>query len=179
LFNECLEVRFFLVVPECSGLELIQLRFREIRFSNSVSKCVDSYQRNANMTEEQCPYCREDIKSGATICKHCRSTLKTSREVALAAAISEGLRAGVGIGVESKPISDCEALCVAKFSGHKVAMSECLDNCKAISMVRMVAEKLQRDLASALAEHVWGGGDIDPLPLERSVRDRFARGPRV
>lgn len=76
----------------------------------------------------------------------------------------------------TKPVvSACGALCHSKFEGDKARLNECLDNCKAASAIALVAEKLHRELAETIIEVIWSGGDIDPLPFEQSVRERFSR----
>jgi len=127
------------------------------------------------MKNAQCPYCKEEIKVEAMICKHCHERLYWSREEVVMAAISEKLRVAASASITIPSVSACGALCHGKFSGDKVALKECLDNCKAASFAATVAEKLQRELIITFADIVWGGGDIDPIPLEKSVRERFSR----
>jgi hypothetical protein len=121
------------------------------------------------MKSAQCPYCKEEIKADAMICKHCHERLYWSREELVMAAISERIRIAAG------SVSACGALCYAKFASNKVRLNECLDNCKAAEATAAVAERLQRELIVTFADIVWGGGDIDPVPFEKSVRERFSR----
>jgi hypothetical protein len=123
----------------------------------------------------QCPYCKEAIKADAMICKHCHERLYRSREEVVMAAISERIRIAAGASIAIPSVSACGALCYSKFSGNKVALNECLDNCKAASFAAEVAERLHRELIVTFADIVWGGGDIDPVPFEKSVRERFSR----
>ena len=127
------------------------------------------------MKSVQCPYCMEEIKADAMICKHCHERLYWSREEVLMAAISERIRIAAGALIAIPSVSACGALCHAKFASNKVRLNECLEDCKAVSATAAVAEKLQRELIVTFADIVWGGGDIDPVPFEKSVRERFSR----
>ncbi|MDH3691568.1 MAG: hypothetical protein OEU36_19170, partial [Gammaproteobacteria bacterium] len=124
------------------------------------------------MKKSNCPYCKEEIKFDALVCKHCRERLFRSREEMVMAAVSERFQAAHFVEIPS--VSRCGALCYAKFSGNKVQLQECLDNCKAATYAAEVAERMQRQLFETFADIIWGGGDIDPLPLEQQVRERFA-----
>ena len=126
------------------------------------------------MISAQCPYCKEEIKTDAMICKHCHERLHWSREELVMAVISERIRIAAGASIAIPSISACGALCHSKFAGDKVRLNECLDDCKAIEATAAVAEKLQRELIVTIADIVWGGGDIDPVPFEKSVRERFS-----
>jgi hypothetical protein len=127
------------------------------------------------MKSAQCQYCKEEIKADAMICKHCHERLFWSREELVMAAISERIRIAAGASIAIPSVSACGALCHAKFASNKVRLNECLDDCKAAEATAAVAEKLQRELIVTFADIVWGGGDIDPVPFERSVRERFSR----
>lgn len=127
------------------------------------------------MKNAQCPYCKEDIKADAMICKHCHERLYWSREELVMTAISEKIRSAVGVSITIPSVSACGALCHAKLAGSKARLNECLDDCKAAETSALVAEKLQRELIVTFADIVWGGGDIDPVPFEKSVRERFSR----
>lgn len=127
------------------------------------------------MKSAQCPYCKEEIKAGAMICKHCQERLYWSREEVVMATISERLQMVAGVSVARPSVSSCGALCYAKFARNKVALNACLDDCKAASAIAIVAERLHRELILTFADIVWGGGDIDPVPFEKSVRERFSR----
>ena len=126
----------------------------------------------------RCPYCKEEIKAEAMICKHCHERVYQSREEVVMAAISERIRISAGASIATSTVSAWEALCYAKFAGDKVALKECLDIQKAASFAAEVAERLHRELIVTFADIVWGGGDIDPIPFEKSVRERFSRPDR-
>ena len=127
------------------------------------------------MKSARCPYCKEEIKANAMICKHCHERLYWSREELVMAAISEKILKAPGISFAITSVSACGALCYAKFAGSKVRLNECLDNCKAIEAIAALAERMQRELIVTFADIVWGGGDIDPVPFEKLVRERFSR----
>ena len=126
------------------------------------------------MKNVQCQRCKEEIKADAMICKHCHERLYWTREELVMAAISERIRMIAAASVSIPSVSACGALCHAKFARDKVRLNECLDDCKAAEAVALVAERLQRELVVTFADIVWGGGDIDPVPFEISVRERFA-----
>lgn len=124
----------------------------------------------------ECPFCKEEIKEKAKICKHCHETVYRSREELIMDTIMERLQFVVRAAPITKPsVSACGALCYSKLSSDNVLLNECLDECKLASALAIIAEKLQRELVLSFAEIVWGGGDIDPLPLEKLVRDRFSK----
>ena len=79
--------------------------------------------------------------------------------------------------VISKPsVSPCKASCYAQYAKHQneVQLNECLDDCRADEAVIAVAERLHTELCDTFIDVVWKGGDIDPLPFERMVRERFS-----
>lgn len=121
-----------------------------------------------------CRYCKEEIKADALICKHCHQRLDWSREEMLMSAVSEGMRVAVVDVVSAPSGSACEAFCHAR-AGSGAPLNECLDSCKATEAVRILAERMQRELVFTFHDVIWGGGDIDPLPLERSVRQAFSQ----
>jgi hypothetical protein len=127
------------------------------------------------MKSTQCPYCREEIKAEAMICKHCHQRLYWSREEEVMAAISERIRIAAGASIAIASVSACGALCHSKFASNKARLTQCLEDCKAAEATAAVAERLQRELIVTFADIVWGGGDIDPVPFEKSVRERFSR----
>lgn len=127
------------------------------------------------MKSAQCQYCKEEIRPDAMICKHCHERLYWSREEILMAAISEKLRIVANDLITIPSVSACGALCYAKVSRNKALLNECLNDCKAAEAVAAVAEKLQKELIVTFHDLVWGGGDIDPIPFEISVRERLSR----
>ena len=73
--------------------------------------------------------------------------------------------------------SDCEVWCYRMPKGPK--RTECLEECEEQAAVAAVAAKLNVELFKSFAEIIWEGGDIDPLPLEKAVRAKFARGSQI
>lgn len=71
--------------------------------------------------------------------------------------------------------SDCVIRCYARF-GPGPARNECLHECEAEAAIAAVAAKLRFELFESFVDVIWGGGDIDPLPLERAVRAKFSGG---
>jgi hypothetical protein len=130
-----------------------------------------------SMDVTTCTYCKEEIKVGARICKHCRSTLVSSFEEMATAAVLRRVSAAPGLAVGSGAVSPCKAGCYHKFGGDKVALNECLDNCEAVAYLEIAAEKLFRELTFTMVDIIWGGGDIDPEPFEHAVRERFSYPP--
>jgi len=127
------------------------------------------------MKSVQCPYCKEEIKFDAMICKYCHERIYWSREEVVMAEISGKLRIAASGSIAIPSVSTCGALCHSKFASNKVRLNECRDDCKAASATAAVAEKLQRELIVTFADIVWGGGDIDPIPFEKLVRECFSR----
>jgi hypothetical protein len=127
------------------------------------------------MKSAHCPKCKEEIKADAMICKHCHERLSWSREEVVMAAITERIQIVAGTLFTIPEVSACGASCYFHFTSDKVRLNECLDGCKVASAIAAVAEKLQRELILTFADIVWGGGDIDPIPFEKSVRERFSR----
>jgi hypothetical protein len=126
------------------------------------------------MENTTCHYCKEEIKAEALICKHCHERLSWLKEELVMAAISAKIQAAA-VSVAIPSVSACGALCHSKFAGNKARLKECLDDCKAAEAVALVAEKLHKELVITFADIVWGGGDIDPVPFEKAVRERFSR----
>ena len=126
------------------------------------------------MDNISCPYCKEEIIADAILCKHCHTSLPSTREEMVMAEITERLAPAPAI---KRSVSAAEALCYFKFQGDKVALKECLDDAKIASGIALVAEKLHRELSKTFIELVWEGGNIDPIPFEKSVRERFSRPP--
>lgn len=97
--------------------------------------------------------------------------LRITRKDMIIAAIQAQLQAKP-ISVSS--VSACEASCYGRQLG-KPQLQECLDDCKAVEAAKMVYERIHKDLTMSFLDIVWGGGDIDPKPLEQAVRERFAQ----
>ncbi len=121
-----------------------------------------------------CPYCREEIKSDAIICKHCHERIYRSRADLIMAMVMERIRYVAGVSIDAQSVSVCEASCYARHAGDKARLNECLDGCKEAIAIAVVAEKLHRELILNMADIIWGGGDIDPTPFEKAVRNRFS-----
>ena len=71
-------------------------------------------------------------------------------------------------------LSECAAHCYTLPKG--TARQQCLEDCEAEAAVKAVADYLNRELWVSFMDYIWGGGDIDPVPLEAGVRARFAEG---
>jgi hypothetical protein len=41
-------------------------------------------------------------------------------------------------------------------------------------MIALLVEELHREFNETIFDVIWGGGDIDPLPLEIEIRERFS-----
>lgn len=127
------------------------------------------------MKSAQCPYCKEEIKADAMICKHCHERLSWSREELVMAAISERIRIAAGTPIPMPSYSICRAHCYGTHRNEIAALNQCFKDCEAAEAIAAVAERLHKELIVTFADIVWGGGDIDPLPFEKSVRERFSR----
>ena len=126
------------------------------------------------MGSNTCPYCKEEIKAEAIICKHCHTKLHYTPAERLLAAIQYRLGYAHAPGITIGPISPCKAACYGRqLSGAQ--LQECLDNCDAIEYLAIVAERLVKELNETIIDVVWKKGDIDPLPFEKLVRERFSR----
>lgn len=140
------------------------------------------------MESAECPYCKEEIKADAMICKHCHQRLFRSREERVMAAIWERIRIATGaqFAVASYSITEiatpsrskCRALCYGRFRHEPAGLHQCFNECDALEAITAVGERLFGDLMVTFADIVWEGGDIDPLPFEKSVRERFSRLPK-
>ena len=73
--------------------------------------------------------------------------------------------------------SDCLIRCYLMPKGAERA--QCTQDCEAEAAMAALAAKLNVELFKSFAEVIWAGGDIDPLPLEKAVRARFAHGSLV
>lgn len=119
-----------------------------------------------------CPFCKEEVMAEAVLCKHCHSQLKRTRtDMAIAAVIARGR---VDPPAIFKPSGGaCGAWCYYRHGNSKGALQQCLDDCKAERAMEILLEELHRELDLTFIDLVWGGGDIDPKPLEEAMRDRF------
>jgi len=119
-----------------------------------------------------CPYCKEDIKIDALICKHCKTKLSYTKEEKIINAISGRIKIGTYSHSFDIPtnVTACEASC-QKLSG--ASKEQCLDDCKATAYLAFIVERLHKELSLTVYDIIWGGGDIDPIPFEKEVRERF------
>ena len=136
------------------------------------------------MKETQCPYCREEIKPEALTCKHCHTRLRLTKEEKLILAIQRRIDPDAYQATVAKlkpvftigPISACQAWCHWRHSGKIPGLNQCLDDCRADEAIAILAERMVEELCLSFIEIVWKhGGDIDPLPFEREIRDRFSK----
>ena len=140
------------------------------------------------MVSSFCPYCKEKIHATAILCKHCHSSLQPTRKEMMIAAIiqrinsasiNEGTINEAAMPKISKPsVTPCKALCHHKFGNNKVHLNKCLNDCEQASAIAAVAERMHRELMDSFIEHVWAGGDIDPVPFEKAIRERFSHLPQ-
>jgi hypothetical protein len=72
--------------------------------------------------------------------------------------------------------NDAALRCYALPAG--LERNQCLQEAQEASAVAAVAAKLKGELMKTFLEVIWAGGAIDPLPLEKSVREAFSRGGR-
>ena len=124
------------------------------------------------MDTDTCPFCKEEIKIEAILCKHCHSPLKVSpaeRILYLYRWVTPILPP-----LSTPSLSPCKGLCYAKFKDDKSGLKQCLRECEAEAATAIIMAKLQRELDLTFEDIIWGGGDIDPKPFEREVRKRFS-----
>ena len=67
--------------------------------------------------------------------------------------------------------SECEARCYTLPPGP--VRAQCLADCAEQAAIEEVASRLAMELYESFADVIWGGGDIDPLPLASAVRSAF------
>ena len=138
------------------------------------------------MEKTLCPYCREEVKPEALTCEHCHTRLRLTREETLILAIQRRIDpaayqatvAQLAPVITIGPVSPCKAWCHWKHRDNKPALNQCLDDCKAheAEAIAMQAERMVEELCLSFIEVVWKyGGDIDPLPFEREIRERFSK----
>ena len=133
-------------------------------------------QKKAYAKKMDCPYCKGKVFAEATLCKHCRSRLHYDRREMIMAEITRRVEDSLVSNLRA-PISDHTAFCYGRYSGNKVLLNQCLEEAKETSAVAAMAEKLHEELLLTFYDIVWGGGDIDPVRLEKETRERF-RHPR-
>lgn len=83
------------------------------------------------MKSAQCPYCKEEIKARATICKHCHERLFWSREERVMAAISERIEITAGTRIRVPSYSICRAHCYHDHKNDIAGLNQCLRGCEA------------------------------------------------
>ena len=127
------------------------------------------------MNNTACPYCGEEIRANAMVCRYCHSNIYRTREDRLVAAVIEHVMLMYGSSFVKPSGSRCEAWCHGEHKDNEAALKRCLRDCKAEEAYRLVAEKLHRELDKTFIEIIWSGGDIDPLEFEKLVRERFSR----
>ena len=125
------------------------------------------------MDNNECPCCKEEIKAGAIICKHCHTKLDITR----AERVISAMQLTPSPVVSTPSFSPCEGVCYATFQApeDKGKLEECLDECRALEAIAALADRLNQELNKTIIEIIWEGGDIDPLPFEKKVRERFSQ----
>jgi hypothetical protein len=131
------------------------------------------------MEKTKGPFCQEEINASAIICKHCHQRIYRTRQERL---LSEILERSYGPNITYLPspisrpsVTACGASCYASFHNDKRKLNECLEECKLISALSLLYEKLHAELILTFTDIIWQGGDIDPVPLEREIRQRFSQ----
>ena len=102
--------------------------------------------------------------------------LKLETRKKIHAAVVERFKSSV-IAIPS--VSPCKAQCYADYVKHndKALLNECLDECEAMKTIAAIVERLHIELFDTIIDVIWKGGDIDPLPFEKMVRERFSSLP--
>jgi hypothetical protein len=126
------------------------------------------------MESIQCPFCKEEVNAEAIRCKYCRSRLYPSRRDMVMAAVEQQLAVTVTPPIVRPSGDACEAWCYYRFGRNRGRLQQCLDDCKAAKAIALLVEQLHREFNETIFDIIWGGGDIDPLPLEKEIRERFS-----
>ncbi len=126
--------------------------------------------------KSECPFCLEDIKPDAVVCKHCKEKLQWSREEIVVSAVRARVRQ-LAEAPEVKPsVSAGGAMCHSLYARlkKKRKLEECLESVRLASAIAEIADQLLRELVVSFEDIIWERGDIDPKPFEISVRERFS-----
>ena len=140
------------------------------------------------MVNDSCPYCKEKIKANAILCKHCHTRLRYTREEMILSAIATRLGSRpyltpqpmLSAYLASPPTFDleatpCKAICSTRHPQGGEEYKNCVKECELADTIAVVVERLSKDLFDICIEEIWGGGHIDTIPFEKSVRERFSR----
>ena len=89
-------------------------------------------------------------------------------------AVNPQLVRAVAAELTSELPNDAALRCYSLPAGPQ--RNQCLQDAKEASAIAAVAAKLKFELMKSFFEVIWAGGAIDPLPLEKAVREAFSRG---